>query len=170
MRYRIDEVSNEVTTGETYVVVSFWNTEAGRLAGEPPTLVNDFLMTLRDEGERIVTNLDGWYKRLSDGVFIDPETLADDDATKWERETVKRDVPAEIRANIERYITRAVAKDWSGDHTGDTTKPFYEAGKLRPQGESQTYVRDDVDRNGATSRTDVQALKDTVDGVEQLSR
>lgn len=168
MRYRIDEISNEVSTGETYVLVSFWETEASRLAGDPPYLVNDFLMTLRDQGTRIVTNRDGWYKRASDGVFIDPATLAEDDRTEWERETYTIDAPAIVEDNIAAYIRRAEANDYSGDHTGDATKPFRIAGVVQPQRESQLFVRDAVDRNGATNRVDVQALKVGIRGSDRV--
>lgn len=167
MRYRIDEISNEVSTGATYVLVSFWNTDVEQKADDPPILVNDFLMTLRDTAERIVTNHAGWLKRLSDGVFIDPATLAADDATVWEFESVTIDVPAQIQANIEGYIVRATAKDWAGDHTADASKPFYEGGALRAQRPSLMYERDAVDRNGVTSRTDVQSLLGGVRGTDR---
>ena len=159
MLYRIDEISSEVSTGATYVLVSFWLSQGAIDRREPPYLTNDFLMQLAPAGVRTVTNNDGWPKRLSDGVFIDPATLVLDDKTKWEREVFTVDLPAQIRGNIDAYIANATANEWAGDHTGDAAKPFYVRGKLVRQGPTPAFVRDDVDRAGVLARADVQALK-----------
>lgn len=156
MRYQVQEVSTEDETGLTYVLVHFWDTLTAAQRGDPPVLVNDFLMQLQDQGTRIVTNEDGWFKRLSDGVFIDPETLEADDQTEWEREAYRVDAPAVVQANIEAYIVRAAARNYSGDHTGDATKPFRIDGVVQPQRESQTFTRRTAE--GAAARADVQAV------------
>jgi hypothetical protein len=157
--YRIIEVSNEVTTGETYVAVEFWPDADAFQRGEDPTLTNDFIMRLRHNAVRIVTDGRGFWKRLSDGVFVDPARLQDGDATVWERETFQRDLAAEIKTNIETYADRADAAGWTGDHTADSTKPFLVAGEVIPQrSDSPLLVRDNQDRNGATKRAEVQAL------------
>ena len=144
MFYQIVEVSTDKASGHTYVLVHFWRDKADQVKGKPPDRVNDFLMQLRPTGERVVTDGNGWYKRLSDGVFIDPTKLADDDATKWEWETYDRDLPAEVKANIEAYWERAEAKGYPGDQADPRIK------------------RDDSDPYGVLARPDVGALKDTV--------
>ncbi len=74
-------------------------------------------MQLRPTGERVVTNAEGWLKQ-KDGVFVDPDTLdPETPEPEWERETVDRDLPAEIKANIEAYWERAEAKNFPSDHT-----------------------------------------------------
>lgn len=47
MFYKIVEVSTATKTGETYVLVHFWEQAPRR--NEPPVLVNDFIMTLRED-------------------------------------------------------------------------------------------------------------------------
>lgn len=138
VRYKIVDLQTVQATGLLYVLVHFWENQN---VGEPDR-INDFLMQLRPTGERIVTNVDGWYKRLSDGVFIDPEKLAIDDKTKWERETFDRDLPAEIKSNIEAYWQRAEGKGYPADHTDSRIE------------------RDDSDPHGVLARADVMALKD----------
>jgi hypothetical protein len=160
MRYQIQEISTEAATGLTYVLVHFWIDEAARLDGDPPDLVNDFRMQLLDEAERVVTNGDGWLKRLSDGVFMDPETLEPDDETEWERETYTVDTPAVVLANIEAYIERAEARGYSGDHTGDASKPFRIGGVERVQRVGEAIER--VAASGVANRQDVRALRGAV--------
>ena len=115
--YRIiDEIST--ARGMTYVRVRFWNDQADHDARPTqPRIVKDFLMQLVSTASRIVTNEDGWYKRLSDGVFIDPSTLEPGDLTVWEKEAVSRPVAEEIEANLEAYYDRATARTETGDRT-----------------------------------------------------
>ena len=149
MFYKIIEVSTDKASGHTYVLVRFWRDKAALDAGKPPDRTNDFLMQLRPTGERVVTNAQGWPKRKSDGKFIDPKTL---DPAKpdpeWERETVDRDLPTQIKANIEAYWERAEAKNYPADH------------------HNQRIKRDLSDPYGVLARPDVTALEGVA--VERL--
>ncbi len=141
MIYKIVEVSTDKASGHTYVLVHFWRRKADARANKPPRRVNDFLMQLRPTGVRVVTDANGWFKR-KDGVFIDPETLDPEvPEPEWERENYDRDVPAEIRANIEAYWERAEAKDFPAEHSDPRIK------------------RDNSDPHGVLARPDVAALK-----------
>jgi len=139
--YIIDEITTEKVVGHTYLSVRFWADKAVFDAGNPPLLVNDFVMQLRPTRRERVTNRDGWWKRLSDGVFIDPATLDPDLTYEWEMETVDVDVPAVIRANIEAYWYRAQLR---GDR-GSKTDPRIQ--------------RDARDPHSILSRPDVTALR-----------
>jgi len=146
---KIIEVSTAKASGHTYVLVHFWRDKANFDAGKPPARVNDFLMQLRPTGQRVVTNAEGWLKRKSDGVFIDPATLErEKPEPEWEREIFDRDLPVEIRANIEAYWPRAEAKGYPSDHT------------------SHRIQRDNSDPYGVLARPDVIALKEAE--VEKL--
>ena len=143
MIYKIVEVSTDKASGHTYVLVHFWRRRADRARGKLPNRVNDFLMQLRPTGERIVTNAQGWLKR-TDGVFVDLDTLdPDKPEPEWERETVDRDLPAEMRANIEAYWERAEAKGYPADHA------------------NASIQRDNSDPHGVLARADVAALRGT---------
>lgn len=162
MLYRIVEISTEKSTGLTYLLVHFWLDEASHDKGDEPVLVNDFLMALADEAERIVEDANGW--RAVNGVFELPYEEIDGEwvekRKEWDRETVKVDVPAIIKANIERYWTTAETKQWRGDHTADMTKPFYEGEKRIQQRAVAVFERDASDPTGVIARADVAAIKD----------
>ncbi len=141
MLYRIEEVSTDKASGHTFVLISFWRRKADARAKKPPRRVNDFLMQLRPTGVRIVTDGNGWLKR-KDGVFVDPDTLdPEKPPPEWERETYDRDLPAEMKANIEAYWERAEAKGYPADHS------------------SSRIQRDDNDPHGVLARPDVAALR-----------
>ena len=147
MVYKIVEVSTDKASGHTYVLVHFWRRRADYQTGKPPDRINDFLMQLRPTGERIVTNAQGWLKR-KDGVFVDPATLGPDKPEpEWERETFDRDLPAEIKTNIEAYWERAEAKGYPADHA------------------NASIQRDNSDPHGVLARPDVVALRAV--GVEK---
>lgn len=161
MYYRIAEVSTAETSGLTYVLVEFWAVRADFNAARPAKLTEEFLMQLRVTGRRIVTNADGWYK-MAGGTFVDPETLDPaEPQPEWERETFIRDVPAEIRANVEAYWKRtAEPQKLSGDHTSDVTKPLFKDGKLVFQRPTTVLVeRDASDPHNILKRADVVALR-----------
>ncbi len=142
MLYRIVEVSTDKASGHTYVLVHFWGEKAAFNVAKPPDRINDFLMQLRPTGERIVTNTAGWPKR-EDGVFVDPETLdPEKPEPKWEWETFDRDLPAEIKVNIEAYWHRAEAKGYPANHT------------------SRYIQRNESDPHGVLARPDVTVLRD----------
>ena len=159
MYYEIVEVSTAVASGHTYVLVNFWQSRADHDAAQPSFLTEEFLMQLRPTGRRVVTDGRGWMKR-ADGVFVDPETLDRDTSEPvWERETFTRDLPAEIRVNVERYWQNtAMPQKLSGDHTGDASKPLYRDGKRVPQG-SAVVARDNSDPQLVLARADVEALR-----------
>ncbi|KKN25020.1 hypothetical protein LCGC14_0889020 [marine sediment metagenome] len=141
MFYKIVEVSTDKASGHTYVLVHFWRRKADQKAGKPPDRINDFLMQLRPTGERVVTNAQGWLKR-KDGVFVDLATLGPEKPEpEWERETFDRDLPAEIKANIEAYWERAEAKGYPPDHANASIR------------------RDNSDPHGVLARPDVVALR-----------
>ena len=137
---KIIGLGTDKATGHTYILVHFWQDKAAQ--SKAPDRINDFLMQLRPTGERIATNAQGWFKRKSDGKFIDPATLdPQKEPPEWERETVDRDLPAEIWANIEAYWDRAQAKSYAADNT-DTR-----------------IQRDKSDPHGVLARPDVAALE-----------
>ena len=141
MLYKIVEVSTDKASGHLYCLVHFWRRKADVRANKPPRRVNDFLMQLRPTGQRVVTDAQGWLKR-KDGVFVDPATLdLEKPEPEWERETFNRDLPAEIRANVEAYWERAEAKGYPADHTNASIK------------------RDNNDPHGVLARPDVVALR-----------
>ena len=146
---RIDEVTTDKRTGETYVRVRFWKTEAARAREDTPFLVEDFVMPLRPTGTRL----------------IDP-----DDPDRGTEEFA-RDLPAEIRGNISRYIERAEKYGYEGDNTsgdntpggGRTAAPFSvegrlvrEAGKFR----KEPRERDESDPHDVLAKPEVTDLRD----------
>ena len=46
MIYRISEISREVSSGFTYVLVDFWRSQDDFAMGQPPHLTNEFSMQL----------------------------------------------------------------------------------------------------------------------------
>lgn len=157
MVYEIQEISTDKASGATFVLVWFWPSEAARLAGpESPHLVNDFLMTLRPTETRVVRDGQGRMKR-TDGTFIEPAEVKPED--ELERETVERPLPLEITANIEAYMNRATAKRYSGDHTGDASKPFFVDGVRQKQVEHR-IERDNSDPRDVLKHAGVAALKE----------
>ena len=104
------------SAGALYVLCGFWPTEASYTAGDPAVLENDFVMpALNPDLKEVVRNRDGWWKRASDGVFVDPATLREDDATVWVYESIP--YRAQVEGNIRRYMVRAEANGDLGDHT-----------------------------------------------------
>lgn len=144
MIYKIVEISTDKMSGHTYILVHFWRISADQITGKSPERTNDFLMQLRPTEVRVVTNADGWLKRM-DGVFIDPAMLdLDKPQPEWERETVDRDLLVEIKANIEAYWERAEAKGY-------------------PSGHSNPHIeRDNSDPYGVLARADVLALRSAI--------
>ncbi len=119
MFYKIVEVSTDKTSGHTYVLVHFWRRRGNYQTGKPPDRINDFLMQLRPAGAKL----------------IDP-----DDPGKG-AETYDRDLPAEIRTNIEAYWARAEANNYLADHSDPRIQ------------------RDNSDPHGVLARPDVTALR-----------
>ncbi|KKK80560.1 hypothetical protein LCGC14_2822280 [marine sediment metagenome] len=126
MLYKIVEVSTDKASGHLYCLVHFWRRKGHHTAGKPPARINDFLMQLRPTGERIV----------------------DPDKPELGTETFDRDLPAEIKANIEAYWARAEAKGYPPDHA------------------NVSIQRDNSDPHGVLVRPNVAALRGA--GVEKL--
>ena len=125
MFYRIVEVSTATASGHTYVLVDFWPSRAAFERDDALVLTNDFLMQLRPTGTRLI----------------------DEDNPALGSVPFDRDLPAEIRANIEAYWERAQARGDRGS-------------KVDPR-----IQRDESDPHGVLARTDVKALRGV--GVEQ---
>lgn len=92
---RVTELSTDVASGEVYMVVKFWKTRAARGQDEKPFLTEDFITPLRLIGTRPV----------------DP-----DDPSRGRRE-YNRNLRAEIREDIRRYIEEAEGLGYEGDNT-----------------------------------------------------
>ncbi len=119
MLYKIVEVSTDKASRHTYVLAHFWRRRADYQTGKPPVRSNDFLMQLRPTGTRL----------------IDPDNPGEG------LETYDRDLPAEMKANIEAYWERAEAKSYPASH-------------------SDTRIqRDNSDPHGVLARPDVAALR-----------
>lgn len=126
MFYKIVEVSTDKASGHTYVLVHFWRKKENHQAGKPPVRINDFLMQLRPMATRL----------------IDP------DKPELGRETFDRDLPTQIKANIEAY--------WDRAETAEKTDTPYPADHR-----NQRIERDDSDPHGVLARADVAALRGT---------
>lgn len=153
MFYKIREISTVKDTRLTYVQVDFWPDRAAFRRGDSPFLTNDFLMQLWTTAVRIVTRADGWLKRL-DGRYVDPaaETTQEIASDEFERETYDRDLPAEIRNNIEAYRKRAQARGDRGS-------------KLDPR-----ILRDESDPEGVLAKQKVRDLVGAEIDVVETSR
>lgn len=140
MYYEVDEVSTEARTGMTYVLVRFWPSEKAAKAGEPPELVNDFIMQLRAEANDPVFNEMGPVQR-KDGVFVPPEALTERDRqVGFAVRQHEYDVQQIIRQNIESFAQRAEAKGLKGSRAG-------------------SFERVQSDPHGVLARVDVATLK-----------
>jgi hypothetical protein len=137
---KIVEVSTDQVTGETYVLVRFWKTKAARTRGDPPFLTEDFLMQLRPTGTR----------------QVDP-----DDPSKG-TEVFDRDLEAEIRDNIRRYIVDAERYGHEGDNTSQTASggQFFAKGRVvrRSGTPIKAIKRDSSDPHGVLAKPEVAAL------------
>lgn len=102
MYVEVAEVSRH-ESGALYVLVLFWHGKAQFDLGLPPAVSNDFIMQINRRYQRIVTNTDGWLKRL-DGVFVDPANLTEEDEKiGFEREMVTK-TNAELRQEVRQHI------------------------------------------------------------------
>ena len=121
MHYRIEETSTEKKTGETYFLVEFWRDIADFNAGQPPYLINDFVMRLRPTKPMVMKNGLGHYQR-TDGVFVDGIAIEADIEARLEAGTItelraialERDLhslgwlrapaPVDMRARVDKNI------------------------------------------------------------------
>ena len=119
MFYKIVEVSTDKASGHTYVLVHFWQSRKDFTLRKSPYRKNDFLMQLRSTGTRLI----------------------DEDNPALGSEAFDRDLPAEIRTNIEAYWKRALILPLPFDHT------------------SHRIERDERDPHGVLARPDVRAMR-----------
>jgi hypothetical protein len=100
-----------------YAVIHFWAQKALFDAGQPPIIINDFLMQLVDTITQVKV-IGGRLVRL-DGVRVRPEDVTEaDEAIGWQRETINKTNPqliAEVEENILNYWRRANAAGVTGD-------------------------------------------------------
>lgn len=104
-------------------------------------LTEEFVIGRQVAGRQVVTNARGWRKTAT-GTFIDPATL--DPSTpepKWAYETVTQDLKAEILALLKTTFASQFRQGFTGDHTGDATKPLYRDGALIKQAKSVIIQR-----------------------------
>jgi hypothetical protein len=116
-----------------YVCIAAWGTLARKQANTgiertiadrtiKADLFNDFRCYYQPQGQRIIqrgTNTIEWLRADNRWVRQDRVTAADD-AIGWQRETVSRDLSAEIQQCIDRYLLRAAVNGYLGDKRGTT--------------------------------------------------
>ena len=137
---KIVEISTVEGWDETYVEVEFWDDEAGSRRGDPPVLLNSFIMQLRTAGHGPVQRADGRYE-TEDGTYYsktDLRQMQPGARPALKREAKVDDVCARICANIEAYAARAKARGERGDRRDRTVKRL---ARRDPHG---VLARDDV--------------------------
>lgn len=138
---KIIEVTTDEQTGEAYVLVYFYRTKAARARGDPPFLIEDFIMQLRLTGTRPID---------ADNPGLGTEVFA-------------RDLDAEIRANIRNFIRDAERYGYEGDNSSQSAVggAFSARGQVvRPEGRPiQARVRDESDPHGVLAKPEVAALR-----------
>lgn len=140
---KIVELSTDKATGETFVLVHFWKSEAARARRDKPFLINSHVMHLRPTGERP----------------IDPNNPGAG------KEVYDRDVVAQIMYNIRRYVAAAEQCGYEGDHSSAdavTSEAFFEGGKMiRRKGMPlrEPNQRDESDPLDILAKPEVAALR-----------
>jgi hypothetical protein len=111
--------------------------------GLPPFLTEEFHIQRIAQGRRIVTNAKGFFK-TADGKWVDPSTLTPDEP-KWAYENFTVDLKAEFAKVVESALQSQLDRGYSGDHTGDATKPLFKYGSLIPQRNCKPMEGDKVE-------------------------
>lgn len=144
---KIVEISTVDGWDETYVEVEFWDDEAGYRRGEPPVLLNSFIMQLRAAGHGPVQRADGRYEAEDGSLHSKADLQAMQPAARprLKREAKAIDVGARIRANIDAYAARAKARGERGDKRDRTVK---RSARRDPHG---VLARDDVKTLGRST-------------------
>ena len=146
MVYEIVSVA-EGPGGNVYAVVRFWRSDADRVAGRPPLLVEDFIVQVVTEQRTLRRSPLGWQQGAVSGEWRPPfrevngewERYEDpQDPWAYDSEPVA-DVGEQVIDVIEHYIDRAAARGHSGDRRDRSITP-------RPG-------------RGIAGRPDVQALR-----------
>lgn len=110
MYLKIVEITIHKQTNGLYVLIQFWPDKAAHDRSDPPEVTNDFTFAgIRPTAMRIIMDAEGWWKRLSDGRYIDPKTVGSFDETEWERESYDVDLPAIIKDAAKMYYGRFTA-------------------------------------------------------------
>ena len=141
--------------GRVYLLVDFW---FGDDTGARPDLTNDFVLDVpRHEYPINKRQSDGW-RELLDGTFVRPNIAETMDASLFKRTEMLVDVRQRVSRIVRAYFARAIQRQYSGDHTGDATKPFRVAGQVIPQRTTTVIERDLIDRRQqlAEIQTDVE--------------
>lgn len=121
--YKIQSIRTETKTGETYVLVHFWEIRSDFLSAKPPTIIEDFIMQLRATSKEMVTDPEGRVLRES-GVFATIHAPTDpDDPPVYTTELL--DVKAELHGNIQRFMkaNRPIKGDLTSITKTDTSDP-----------------------------------------------
>lgn len=96
--------------GDLFIEVEFY----ARLTDLEPDFYNSFEFRMPNTITRAVRDEFGRYQRESDGVWIDPESLASDRQPKWVMETVDFPVRAHVMKAIDAYVARRQKKETEG--------------------------------------------------------
>ncbi|MBU1173360.1 MAG: hypothetical protein KKD44_27650 [Proteobacteria bacterium] len=86
--------------GYVYVYIAVTATEGDKV------LTEEFMIGRRLSGNRVVTDVRGWLKRKSDGVYVNPKTLVGKPEPEWEREPVLFDLQAMIMDVVTKTFNR----------------------------------------------------------------
>lgn len=141
MVYAIEEIS-EVSGGRIAVIVGIWNNQAERTRGAHPFKIESFVMALPPRGTewRVVLDQAGQMKR-SDGVFVDPESVTDEDeAIGWEREAFVRDYRQQIEDTVEAHLQRVIDPETPVPTPGK--RPQFHVGASRNREANRLRIKD----------------------------
>ena len=145
MYYKVQEIESHADSALTRTIVMFWaNRDAYLLDPGTPLFLEEFISDLRNSETHIVTDANGWLK-LSNGTFVDPETLNPETAYRFERETVALDPSIQLLDNIESFIEAREADILAGS-----------LGRSRVN--TATRVRPVAERTAIASDTRVRAI------------
>jgi hypothetical protein len=132
MPWRIVSLATVRGTEALHVLVDFWPSEDALKQGEKPHLREEFVMELRAQGERVVTDNDG-NCLLADGTAITPEDaherLRRGEQLVFQRETFGLTPKEQMVNNIAGFVAMAERDKISGDYTLDSSKPYFLDGK-----------------------------------------
>ena len=146
MYYQVQRVQRLKAAGPDayYLLVDCWLTKLAFENGRPPRLTEEFGIQRRAVGRRVVQDAAGFLVTAT-GDHIDPAGIPDPEPV-WLYETFAVDLRGAFRSVIEASLREQLRAGWSGDHTGDPTKPLYLNNVLVPQrADSRPLEGDGVD-------------------------
>lgn len=119
------------SAGFIYWVAEVWDSQADFLTSKPAALIEDGIISVKPGLTEFVTDVQGRYRRISDGEWIDPGTVDEINVDEWETVEV---APEE---QILRKIRRGLSLAWgTNQKRGDETRrpglrgESYHRGKL----------------------------------------